>query len=181
MDALDLVAAAADDLLERVDRLLGAPGDHPLWTLLRGVRALPGDTVAAIVALRPEELTGAASTLRGLVPAYDGARDALGRPTAWDGAAGEAYAVHAGTLSDGVASAAAHVLVTSSSADAVAAWLTDARSRLAMELAAVLTSAEAVSVVLGAPDAQRAAATIAVRVLSVVDDVIAAGAVLVPG
>ena len=181
MDALDLVAAAADDLLERVDRLLGAPDDHPLWTLLRGVRALPGDAVAAIVALRPAELTGAASDLRGLVPAYDGARDALGRPTAWDGAAGEAYAVHARTISDGVASAAAHVLVTSSSADAVAAWLSDARSRLAMELAAVLTSAEAVSIVLGAPDAQRAAATIAVRVLSVVDDVIAAGAVLVPG
>ena len=80
-----------------------------------------------------------------------------------------------------MASAAAHVLATSSSADAVAAWVTDARSRVAIELAAVLTSAEAVSIVLGAPDAQRAAATIAVRVLSVVDDVIAEGAMLVRG
>lgn len=179
MDALDLMAAAADDLLARVDRLLGAPDDHPLWTLLRGVRALPGEAVAAIVALRPAELVGAASGLRELVPAYDNARDALDRPAAWDGAAGDAYAVHAHVLSDGVASAAAQVLATSSSADAVAAWVADARSRVAIELAAVLTSAEAVSLVLGAPDAQRAAATVAVRVLSVVDDVIAEGAMLV--
>jgi hypothetical protein len=181
MDALDLMATAADDLLARVDRLLGAPDDHPLWTLLRGVRVLPGDAVAAIVALRPAELVGAASVLRELVPAYDSARDALDPPAPWEGAAGDAYAVHARVLSEGVTSAAAHVLATSSTADAVAAWLADARERLAIELAAVLTSAEAVSLVLGAPDAQQAAATIAVRVLSVVDGVIAQGAMLAPG
>ena len=145
------------------------------------MRALPGDAVAAIVALRPAELTGAASSLRELVPAYDDASDALDRPTAWDGAAGEAYAVHAHIhlRRRGVRGRArAGDLVLGGRRGGVAR---DARSRLAMELAAVLTSAEAVSIVLGAPDAQRAAATIAVRVLSVVDDVIAEGAVLVPG
>jgi hypothetical protein len=181
MDALDRLAGPAGGLLARVDDILaatGAPDDHPLWTVLRRVQALPGDAVAAVVALRPSAMSEAGATLRGYLPAYAGARDALDRPVEWSGAAGDAFAAHARTLAEALASAAAGVRETSTAADAMAGWLADVRARLAVELAAVLSSAEAVTVVLGAPEAPLAAATIATRVLSAVDEAITTGAAL---
>jgi hypothetical protein len=181
MDPLDRVSAPAADLLSQVDDILaraGAPDDHPLWTLLRRVRVLPGDAVAALAAIRPAELTAAGVAVRDLVPAYEAARDALDGQVEWDGAAGDAYRAHARTLSGGLAAAAENLRVTSSTADAVAAWLGDTRARLAAELAAVLSSAEAVAVVLRSADAPPAAAAIAVRVLAAVDEAITSGAEL---
>jgi hypothetical protein len=181
MDVLDRIAPTAADLLSRVDDQLartGAAPDHPLWTVLRRVGALPGDAVTALVALRPAPVAAAGRTLRELAPAYESARVALRRPAEWDGSAAEAYAGHVRALADGLTVAADGVAAASSDADAVADWLTDSRRRTAVELAAVLASTEAVSIVLGGADAPAAAATVAARVLGAVDAAIEAGAVL---
>jgi hypothetical protein len=73
MDALDLLAGPAGELLTRVDGALarsGAPDAHPIWPLLRRVGALPGAAVGAVAELRPAPLAAAAPSLRTLAQGY---------------------------------------------------------------------------------------------------------------
>jgi hypothetical protein len=81
-------------------------------------------------------------------------------------------------LENGLTAAAQGVAAASSDVEAVADWLADTRRRTAAELAAVLVSAEAVSIVLGGADAPAAAATVGARVLGALDAAIEAGAEL---
>jgi hypothetical protein len=169
MDLLDRLAVPAGELLSAVDDVLGsagAPADHPVWTEVRRVRALPGAAVHAVVTLRPE-------TIRGTVPAVRAAADAvlavdLPGPGVWSGAAAEAYDAQrralAGHLSEDLPGRFA---ATGAFAEALAGWMERTRRDVAQALAEVLGSAEAVAV----RDADgAAAATIAARVLAAVAD-----------
>jgi hypothetical protein len=51
MDPFDRLAGPAGDLRRRVGESLaagGAPEGHPIWPLLRRLRALPGEALAAL-------------------------------------------------------------------------------------------------------------------------------------
>jgi hypothetical protein len=192
MDALDNLVTPASDLLGRVDDLLvraGAPGDHPIWPLLRRLGVLPGEAVGALVALSPAPLAAAASALRDLMGEYDEAYAVLARGGSWEGAGAEAFAAHRGALASQIAGGAdnlsARLAATAAYADATASWIADARSSLAAALADVLASAEAVAVVAGgglaaeaetmrpagvSPASATAAARIGARILSAVLD-----------
>lgn len=156
-DALDRLATPAGELLGRVDRLLataGAPAEHAVWPLLRRLRALPGDAVAAVVTLRPEPLAAGGETLRGLLPSYLAARTELTAEIDWEGAAGSVFEAHraslAAQLGEGPQSIPERVTATAEYAAALADWVIHTRSALARTLAEALGSAEAVSVVLAA-------------------------------
>ncbi|MEV1287775.1 hypothetical protein [Micromonospora sp. NPDC049679] len=178
MDALDQVAGPAVDLLTRVDDLLaglGAPHDHPIWPLLRRLRALPGEAFGAIVALQPASLSAAGSALRGLLPRYADARATLTIRPSWEGAGAEAFDAQRTALvthlDAGPESLAGRSASTASYLDGVADWATWSRDALARALAEVLGSAESVLIVAGAPAddrSARAAADIGARVLAVV-------------
>lgn len=182
MDALDRLAPSGGDLLDRVDHLLatgGAPANHPIWPLVRRLRALPGDVAAAVVALRPEPLRAAGAAARELLAEYATARAGLGGDSGWEGAAGSAFEAHrralVAHLDEGPESLRGRLAATAGYADAVAEWVTETRLALARALAEVLGSAEAVTVVTARsqhamPDRAResAAAEIGVRVLEVV-------------
>ena len=91
MDALDRLAAPARELLSRVDGMLtriGAPEDHPLWPLVRRLRVLPGDAVAALAAVEPAPLSAAGPALRTLSGQYAQPR---ATPPDWAGPAAEAF------------------------------------------------------------------------------------------
>lgn len=191
-DALDRLATPAAELLSRVDQLLaaaGAPATHAIWPLLRRLRALPGDTVAAVVALRPEPFAAGGDSLRGLLPGYVAAQAELTAEVDWQGAAGTAFEAHrnslAAQLAEGPQSVHGRVTAAAEYASALADWVSRTRLTLARTLAEVLGSAEAVSVVsalvstatpavparpaVPAPPAlpaQRAAAEIGARVLA---------------
>jgi hypothetical protein len=175
MDPLDQLAPAAADLLARAEATLtsaGAPTDHPVWALLRRLRVLPGDAVAAVAALRPEPLAGAGPALRELSAAYAGAATAVARSVSWSGPAADAYAERATALADHLGVdplRAAHVgadhvgadhragtepldhglvervAATRDFAEAVDAWTVRARRDLARTLALLLGSAQAVT------------------------------------
>jgi hypothetical protein len=206
MDLLDGVVATADPLLRRVDQVLsttGAPPDHPVWPSLRRVRLLPGDAVQAVAALRPADLADAAPELRADARSYAGLADSLPPPTTWTGDAAEAYEAArrrtASHLSGTPDSLAQRLEATADLADALADWMRQARSDLAVTLAEVLTSAEAVSLSLAlsagaVPDPPgehwrptpaaatrdaRAAADVATRVLDTVADSYAAAEELI--
>jgi hypothetical protein len=178
VDALDQAADAAADLLARVDEVLwrvGAPAEHPVWPLLRRLRALPGDAVGAVAALRPGPLAGAGSVLRPLADAYEDVCRTTAAEPAWDGAAAGAYAARRSTLNAHLAGdragagLAGRVRDTASYAEAVAAWMLDSRRAVAQALVDVLTCAEAVTVRVGtepSPALAAAAADIAARVLA---------------
>ncbi|HEY8534146.1 MAG TPA: hypothetical protein VIL44_09815 [Micromonospora sp.] len=154
MDHLDHLADAATDLLRRVDDTLveaGAPEHHPIWPLLRRVRALPGEAAAGIFALRPWELAESGRALRRLENGYDEARAALAAPLPWQGPAAEAYRQHRVSLTAALGSddewgLAARLDATASYLDDVARWAESSRIELAATLVEVLTSAEAVTV-----------------------------------
>ncbi|MFV2012442.1 MULTISPECIES: hypothetical protein [unclassified Micromonospora] len=160
MDVLDRVAAPARDLLARVDALLigtGAPPGHPVWPLLRQVRALPGDAVAAFVAVRPEPLAAAGAALRPQLDGYAEAVDVLSGRLDWSGPAAQAYDAARRTLATrltgggggGAAdpdSLAGRLTATAGYAEAVAGWAALSRAGLAAVLAEALGSAEAVTV-----------------------------------
>lgn len=179
MDPLDHLAGPAADLLGRIDNLLaaaGAPDDHPIWPLLRRVGALPGAVLGEVVALQPAPLAAAGHAVRALVGGYDHARHALTGGDPWQGAGAEAYAAHRDVLAaylggDGAESLTGRLDATASYADAVADWMVHTRHAMALTLAEVLGSAEAVLVVtadrtVGPATAAPAAAEIAVRVLA---------------
>lgn len=175
MDALDRLAGPAHDLLSRVDNVLtrtGAPDNHPLWPLLRRLRVLPGDAVAAVVTLRPAPLDAAGSALRTLSSQYAQPPGWQGQE-AWQGPAAEAFTARWTTLSAYVEHGlAGRMADTAAYAEAVADWAGRTRLTVARTLAAVMTSAEAVTLRTGAEPGQvvRAAADIASRVLGAVAD-----------
>ncbi|WBB96540.1 hypothetical protein O7543_22300 [Solwaraspora sp. WMMA2080] len=161
MDVLDRVAGPARELLAGVDALLvgnGAPPGHPVWPLLRQVRALPGDAVAAFVAVRPEPLAAAGAALRPQLDGYAEAVDVLAGRLDWSGPAAQAYDAARRTLAtrltgggDGGGAAdpdslAGRLTATAGYAEAVAGWAALSRTGLAAVLAEALGSAEAVTV-----------------------------------
>lgn len=176
MDALDRLAGAAADLLARVDDTLahaGAPDDHPIWPLLRQVRALPGDAVAAIAALEPAPLGSAATVLRRTIGGYAAVRDTLPDELGWAGAGAESFAAqwaalgaHLGTTpDDGITG---RLTATLSYVDATEAWIRAGRAAVARTLAEVLTCLEAVRVRTGGEGAAHSAADIGARLLACV-------------
>lgn len=183
MDRLDEMLGSVGPLLRRVDEILtvaGAPPDHPVWTELRRVRLLPWDAAQAVAALRAGELTEVAAELRATTRSYAELADALPAPGIWTGDAADAYdearrrvAAH---LSGGVDSLDERLSAAADLADATADWMTRTRDGLAAALAAVGTSAEALSLSFSAgadPPAAgdvRAAAEVAARVLGAVAD-----------
>lgn len=183
MDRLDELLRSAGPLLRRVDETLtvaGAPPDHPVWTRLRQVRLLPWDAAQAVAALPAAELTDVAAELRAEARCYADLADALPPPGVWTGDAADAYdearrrvAAH---LSGGADGLDERLAATADLADAMADWMTRARDRLAATLAAVGTSAEALSLsfntgVRPPPAAEtRAAAEVAARVLGSIAD-----------
>jgi hypothetical protein len=173
MDALDRLAGPANDLLSRVDDALsraGAPADHPLWPLLRRLKVLPGDAVAAVTALRPAAIADAGPALRALSGEY---AQPHATPPDWQGPTAEAFTAGWTTLSAYVEQGLAERLAeTASYAEAVADWLARTRLAVARTLATVMASAEAVTVQTGAEPGEvvRAAADIAARVLGAVAD-----------
>ncbi|MDG4821553.1 hypothetical protein O7635_06745 [Asanoa sp. WMMD1127] len=181
-DALDHLAGPGGDLLARVDDLLarfGAPDDDPVWPLLRRVRALPGEAVAALaVSLRPGPFEAAADAVRARSATFADARATVTAPVAWEGPAGEAFAAHAAALAAGLGEAADKAAATARLADEIAAWTSRTRARLAAALASALGSAEAVAVILGGDAAAGAAAAIATRVLTALDAAITDGETL---
>ncbi|ROO63416.1 hypothetical protein EDC02_5443 [Micromonospora sp. Llam0] len=158
MDVLDRVAGPARELLARVDALLvgnGAPPGHPVWPLLRQVRALPGDAVAAFVAVRPEPLAAAGATIRPQLDGYVEAVDVLSGRLDWSGPAAQAYDAARRTLATRLTgggggadpdSLAGRLAATAGYAEAVADWAALSRAGLAAVLAEALGSAEAVAV-----------------------------------
>lgn len=175
MDALDQLAGLAAGLLDRVDGVLaqaGAPEDHPIWPLLRRLGALPAAVVGTVAALRTAPLAAAGPPLRSLAMEYDDARTAIADGGSWEGAGAEVFAAHRAALAAHLAGMTARLAATEAYAGAVADWIDQSRAALARELAAVLGSAEAVTVTTepaGAPAAV-AAADIGARVLAVVDE-----------
>ncbi|MFV2022072.1 hypothetical protein [Micromonospora sp. LOL_023] len=190
MDALDRVAGPALDLLARVDDQLtrhGAAAADPVWPLLRQVRALPGDAVAAFRAVRPAPLTAAGDAIRPHLDGYAEAADALAGRVDWSGAAAQAYdTVRAALatrligngLTAGPGSLAGSLSATAGYAEALAAWVSSSRSALAVVLADALRSTEATTLVTagvpgvaaefsGVREAADAAAALAVPVLAV--------------
>ena len=183
MDRLDDIAAIADPLLRRVDDLLsatGAPADHPLWTELRRVRLLPADAVRAVVALRPAALADAGPHLRGQAREYADIAASLPAPGDWTGDAADMYDAGrrrvADQLSGDPESLAERLEASADLGEALAGWMRQARGSLALTLADVLGSAEAVTLA-RTPAAHPvpasevlAAAGIAARVLGTVAD-----------
>ncbi|HTF07703.1 MAG TPA: hypothetical protein VK659_05965 [Asanoa sp.] len=181
-DALDHLAGPAGELLARVDDVLarfGAAEDDPVWMLLRRVRALPGEAVAALVpSLAASPVAAAAAAVRERAGPYADAQAALTTPVAWEGPAGEAFAAHTSRLAGDLGDAADALAATGRLADEVDAWIDHTRSRLAAVLADALGSAEAVAVVLGMADAPRSASAIATRVLAAIDEAVTDGETL---
>jgi uncharacterized protein YukE len=168
--------APGRDLLARVDDTLvaaGAPADHPLWTLLRRVGALPGEAADAIAALRPEPLEAAADEVRALAETYASESP---DPDGWTGTAARAYAARWRDLSGHLDDVATRLAATGAHLTEVADWTRNARRALVAVLADALGSAEAVRLrasgtgAFGDPSAERveAAARVGARVLDVV-------------
>ncbi|MFC7529492.1 hypothetical protein [Actinoplanes sp. GCM10030250] len=155
-DRLDQLVEAATPLLARVDTVLstaGAPEGHPVWPELRRVRLLPGDAVRAVCDLRPEAISAAVPHLRTEARTYAALADALPLTAAWSGEAADAYeqarrrtAQH---LNGGPDSLSRRMEATADYADALTAWMTRARTDLALALTEALTSAEALTLTAG--------------------------------
>jgi hypothetical protein len=154
MDTLDHAMGTAGTLLIRIDEVLGAvgaPRDHGVWDEMRRVRLLPGDAARAVVALRAAELVAASPELRADARAYAGIAESLPPPGEWRGEAADAYDTArqriADHLSGGPDSLDERLEATADLADALAEWMAQTRSDLAVTLAEVLGSAEALSIV----------------------------------
>jgi hypothetical protein len=180
MDRLDELLTAAEPLLGRVDDVLsgvGAPGGHDVWRELRRVRLLPGDAARAVAALRPTAILDATPELRADARAYADIADALPLAGGWTGEASEAYekarrstAEH---LNGGPDSLGHRMSATADLADSLTAWMLQIRDDLAVTLAAVMLSTEAIVLTGGdhlPSDQAAAAAAIGARLLRVIAD-----------
>jgi len=170
MDRLDSVLAVATPLLTRVDDLLGtmgAPADHEVWRQLRRVRLLPGDAARTVAALRPGEFDDAVGLLRADARACADVAAELPPPVEWEGDAAEAYAELRGRvaarLSGDGESLDERLEASADLAEALIDWMERARAELALTLAGVLSSGDAVT--LRAGDDSLAAAAMAAQVL----------------
>lgn len=179
-DRLDELVEAAGPLLDRADSVLsvvGAAEGHRVWSELRRVRLLPGDAVRAVCDLRPDAVLESVPELRDYTRAYADLADALPVADTWSGEAAEAYeqarrraAVH---LNGGPDSLGHRMGATADLGDALAEWMRRTRGDLAMALAEVLGSAEAVTLSAGElpPDEEAsAAAEVAALLLRTVAD-----------
>ena len=176
MDLLDRVRPAAEDLLGRVDTTLrtrGAPGGHPVWTLVRQVGATPADAFAHLASLDAAPLRETAAALRAAAGEWPGIVASLPAAVGSEGVAAQAYASSwpavAGDL-DGLADGLAS---TGRYAAEVGDWIDASRAALAREVATCLGSREALVLRGAAPDgvdgsAILAAAEIGARVLGAV-------------
>jgi hypothetical protein len=183
VDALDRIAEPAADLLHRVDSALahhGAPAGHQVWPLLRWVGALPGPAVQAIVGLRATQLSG--HDVRGLADRLvEAVASVDGVGVRWEGDAGAAFAgqweAHRRHLVDPDASLSARLDDLGAYLEDVEGWIVESRVSLAMRLALVMRSAEAVNVVTAADPlgVGLAAATIGASVLEEIDEICKAG------
>jgi uncharacterized protein YukE len=148
MDLLDRVYPVAGDLLARVDQALltlGAPPNHPIWTVMRTVGATPSDAVAHLVTLAPAQLTEAAQAVTRSMSEWHDIVAGLPRSIDSQGVAAEAYtnawpgiAAHLDDLAGGLDDASAFLRAT-------ADWIARSRRSLAGTLASCLGSREAVT------------------------------------
>lgn len=183
MDALDRIAEPAADLLHRIDTALaqhGAPPGHQVWPLLRWVGALPGPAVKAVIGLRAEHLSG--DGVRGLADRLGDAVSTVdGIGVRWEGDAGEAYRAqweaHRRHLVDPDASLSVRLEDLGAYLEDVEGWIAESRVALAMRLALVMRSAEAVSVVTATDPLEvgQAAATIGALVLEEIEEICRGG------
>jgi len=183
MDALDKIAAPAADLLQRVDTALGrhgAPPGHQVWPLLRWVGSLPGPAVQAVVGLRPMRLPG--DEVRALTDRLVEAVSVVDRVGVhWEGDAGEAYfgqwSAHRRHIVDPDTSLGARLDDFGAYLDDVEGWIAESRVSLAMRLALVMKSAEAISIVTGLDPIEvgLSAATIGALVLEEIEEICRAG------
>jgi hypothetical protein len=165
-DALDRLAGEAAPLLSRVDATLagaGAPPDHPVWPLLRRVRGLPSDAVAAVASWRPEPLAQSTTPLRTLARRYAEVFDPLPAAAGWDGTAAEMFRLRLAALRSyvqgpGTDSLAGRLRATATYLDELGGWMTRSRRAVAAALADVLPSAEAVTLLTSTTPAGPAAA-----------------------
>lgn len=184
MDRLPELVDLAGPLLRRVDELIaqGAPEDHGLWIELRRVRLLPTEAVRAVAALRPEALNPTVPRLRRHARDVADAAELLAPPHDWTGDAADAYDARRQRMIDHLGGhphgLTARLEDSADLAQDLVEWLQAARHRVALALADVLASAEAV-VLAGAAAAGghtitraelAAAAAIATRVLRAVAD-----------
>jgi len=160
-DALDRLFAEAVPLLRRVDAALtfsGAGADDAVWPLLRRVRALPSDAVAAVTGWRSEPLAETSAELRRFARRWEEALDPVAVPPPWEGAAAEAYrrrwaTLHAYARGGGPESAVGRLRATADHLDELAGWVTRSRRAVAVALADALACAEAVTLLTApAPD-----------------------------
>jgi hypothetical protein len=183
MDKLDLIAGPAADLLQRVDTALGsygAPAGHHVWPLLRWVGTLPGPAVKAIVGLRPAQLSG--DGVRALAERFqDAVATVDGIGVRWEGDAGEAYRAQWEAsrrhLVDPDVSLSRRLEDLGAYLEDVEGWIAESRVALAMRLALVMRSAEAVSVVTSTDPLEvgQAAATIGALVLEEIEEICRGG------
>ena len=169
-DRLDEVLGVAAPLLAQVDAALagqGAPADHEVWRQLRRVRLLPGDAARAVASLRPAEFDDAVDRLRADARACVETAQELPTPGDWDGEAAAAYAELRGRVADRLSgtgeSLDERLEASADLAEALVDWMERARVELAVALAGVLASGEAVA--LKAEDDPLAAAAVAAQVL----------------
>ncbi|MGX6605361.1 hypothetical protein ACWKSP_24990 [Micromonosporaceae bacterium Da 78-11] len=152
MDRLDQVLDTARPLLQRVDEVLslaGAPAGHDMWAELRRVRLLPGDAAQAVAALRPTVFVEAVPELRADARACAQLAGSLPPPDEWTGEAADAYedvrrraAAH---LGGGGESLDERLEATADLAQALTEWMQQTRTGLAVTLAGILDSGEAVT------------------------------------
>jgi hypothetical protein len=183
VDTLDRIAEPAADLLHRVDAALGqygAPPGHQVWPLLRWVGTLPGPAVQAIVGLRPAQLAG--DGVRALAGRLDEAVATVDAADGrWEGDAGQAYQAQWEAtrrhLVDPDASLSVRLADLGAYLEDIEGWIAESRVALAMRLALVMRSAEAVSVVTSADPLElgRAAATIGALVLEEIEEICRGG------
>ena len=182
MDALDRVNLAAADLLRRVDDTLrgGAPAGHRVWPLLRWLRVLPGPAVEAIVGLRPPD-DEAVREMESLAVRVADAAEPLATQVPWEGSAGEAFETQRRAyrehLVDSVDSVTVRLEDFSSYLEDIGAWMAESRVALALRLATVLRSQEAVTLLTSVDAEQRglAAAEIGAEVLAGIEEILRAG------
>lgn len=173
-DPLDRLASAAAPLLRRTDAALAeagaAPGD-PVWALLRRLRALPSDAVAAVAGWRAPPLEEAAGPLTTWGRRYTEALEGLPAQPPWQGAGAEAYgrqwtALRAHVLGSGADGLVGRLSDTARYLEATAEWIVSSRRAVAVALAEVLGSAEAVVLVTGSQPPGPAAARVGTHVLT---------------
>ena len=189
MDLLERVHPVARGLLARVDATLlssGAPDDHPIWPLLRGLGALPGEAVDRLSGITPEALGAAAAPLRDRADGLRSGTASVPAVAAWRGPAAESFAARWSTLAGHLAgdeeTMAGRLADTARYLEEVAAWLGRARRELAGALAECLGSAEAATLHaapdLAAPRSRGvvvAAATLGAHVLAAAAEVVEDG------